>query len=60
MPITYFAAILQLDMNEKVYIYFSEMKLHVFFTSQFFKIFFCGKLFFSRILEEKVKKSHIK
>jgi len=30
MSIKEFAAILQLDMNEKIYIYFSKMKLLVF------------------------------
>jgi len=34
MPITQSVAVLQQDMYEKFYIYFLEMKLHVFFTSQ--------------------------
>jgi len=40
-------------MYEKFYIYFSEMKLHVFFTSQKFWIFF-------RIFDEKAKKNYLK
>jgi len=34
VPITQFVVVLQLDMDEKIYIYFSEMKLHLFYTSQ--------------------------
>jgi len=47
-------------MNENIYIYFSEMKLHVLFTPQIFLDFLAKTYLFLRIFEDKVKKNHIK
>jgi len=45
-------------MNEKFYIYFSEMKLHVLFTSQIFQIFVWKIVYFENFRRKNEEKSY--